>query len=1154
MDFGQSYLQSATNFIRIIKGRRREQSAAAFGAVCFLAATYLKSNQWIPNWKGYALAPIALTAIGVLAFAYAFRRLWRATHATDLPPVKDRPSVIKGPSAFTPGDGELFRRLGRESELQELMGYVLDNQTPLVVLMGESGAGKTSLLRAGLPHILKDKGVRVHYWEAVPTDSAERLLRAIQEDWSANSEKKPAELTDLINPSDALGAESHVIVLDQFEQLRGRNAVLQLLRRVTRESLPPHRLTWVVAFRREYRADWADFIIPENNKRGFYPKEMSLRLFTSEAARDVIGQLIQEAGLQVEQPVVNNLISAAANADNQVSPVDLGIGLLVLAELYDRLGGRTLTVKDYQFAGGAEGLLTQYINRCLERFAETEREPLLKALLALRDPDTLQRRAEGLPLDQLAAEAEADPRRLQPQLERLAQRDIRLLEIVTPKNAGKDSVTHYRLPHERLIPALHRLTGKLLGEIEQARLRFENAFLAWQKNDKLRRYLLKGKDLKLIEHNASQMPWGSAEQEKQNYLGQSLQRRSFVRMGTVAAAITLMFVSWSSALKYQQYEHQRYLRESGYPPELYDYQYQLKTLVMTEPLDLERFTWLSSDSIEELSLTALSSSNSIAGLESLSKCASLKKLTLGLGRSQVSNLESLMKLNHLTHLTLNISGAKISDLEPLSKLSNLKQLKLSLNSSQVRNLEPLSKLNNLSQLNLDLSYSKVSNMEPLSKLNNLTLLDLALNFSQVDNLESLSRLNNLIQLTLHIDSSKVSNLEPLSKLNRLTQLTLDLSGSRVSNLDPLSKLSSLAQLTLDLKYTHVSNLEALSKLNNITQLTLDSSYSKVGNLEPLLKLNKLMQLTLGTMSNLEPLPKLKNLTQLTLKLGNSPVSNLEPMAKLNNLIQLTLSLGSKWGTESPSLVSSLGTLPKLGDLTQLTLDLSKSSVSDLQPLAKLSKLAILEISTSYTQVRNLESLAKLSHLIQLTLDLDESQVSNLEPLAKLTSLAQLELNLGGEIIPSKVGNLEPLAKLSNLKQLTLKLGGGRKVPSPVSSLELLSKLNNLEQLTLKLGDHLGTPSPVSSLEPLSKLNNLRQLTLQLGGDYDTLSPVSSLEPLSKLSNLTQLTLLDLLGGQLNSLATLAKLPNLQKLFIQSATSAQRMSLQKLPPSVVELSF
>ena len=43
----------------------------------------------------------------------------------------------------------------------------------------------------------------------------------------------------------------------------------------------------------------------------------------------------------------------------------------------------------------------------------------------------------------------------------------------------------YRLPHERLIPALYRLTGKLLAEVDQAKLKFQNAFQAWQVNDKV---------------------------------------------------------------------------------------------------------------------------------------------------------------------------------------------------------------------------------------------------------------------------------------------------------------------------------------------------------------------------------------------------------------------------------------------------------------------------------------------------------------------------------------------------------------------------------------------------------------------------------------------------------------------------------------------
>jgi hypothetical protein len=47
---------------------------------------------------------------------------------------------------------------------------------------GESGAGKTSLLRAGLPGLLakRDPPIEYHYWEAVPDRPAAGLLTAVQ--------------------------------------------------------------------------------------------------------------------------------------------------------------------------------------------------------------------------------------------------------------------------------------------------------------------------------------------------------------------------------------------------------------------------------------------------------------------------------------------------------------------------------------------------------------------------------------------------------------------------------------------------------------------------------------------------------------------------------------------------------------------------------------------------------------------------------------------------------------------------------------------------------------------------------------------------------------------------------------------------------------
>jgi predicted ribonuclease YlaK len=58
---------------------------------------------------------------------------------------------------FTHEDAELFRGLAREVELKKLLAYVLDEQIPLAVVMGESGVGKTSLLRAGLSQALEQR-------------------------------------------------------------------------------------------------------------------------------------------------------------------------------------------------------------------------------------------------------------------------------------------------------------------------------------------------------------------------------------------------------------------------------------------------------------------------------------------------------------------------------------------------------------------------------------------------------------------------------------------------------------------------------------------------------------------------------------------------------------------------------------------------------------------------------------------------------------------------------------------------------------------------------------------------------------------------------------------------------------------------------------
>jgi hypothetical protein len=372
----QTLLGAVRGVIGWTKRHRREESLIALAALLFWIGSSLSGGmppelkKWLETWAGLWIAQAVCYLGGSVFLAYGGYRIWRLVSPPELPPPKDLPSAIKGPMAFTTrADGPLFRKLGREEELRKLLGWIQDDQVRLVVVWGAAGAGKTSLLRAGLMDILSDTGIGYHYWEAVPSDPGGRMLRAIRESWGNGTRDGrprqegqepstaaqvclPESLGDLVNPSADLCPRKHVIVLDQFEQMRGRDPsrcpVLRLLRSIARKAMPPHRVTWIVAFRREFLADWSELMISEQ-EHGFYPPELPVRPFSQEQAKEVVSRLAVEAGLSVEQKVVDDLVKAATER-NDVSPVDIGVGLLILAELHSRQGGQTVTIRDYRFA------------------------------------------------------------------------------------------------------------------------------------------------------------------------------------------------------------------------------------------------------------------------------------------------------------------------------------------------------------------------------------------------------------------------------------------------------------------------------------------------------------------------------------------------------------------------------------------------------------------------------------------------------------------------------------------------------------------------------------------------------------------------------------------------------------------------------------
>jgi hypothetical protein len=585
LEQGRSLVEKVRLLISTLRNSPTEEVTAALAVLCFSVATASLNGD-----LGKRLVPAHLDLIrnglfivSALLVGWTVYRVWKQAIPPTLPAEETRPSPIKGPLPFTREDGELFRGLGRKAELEDLLAKLLDDQIPLVVVMGESGAGKTSLLRAGLSPALEKRSIRLTYWEALPTNPAERLLHAFQ---AGRDGTPPPDLDGAIRAL-AAGPGRTVVVLDQFEQLRlespTHQPLFEALKAFVTGELPPYRLTWVVAFRRDYAPAWLDF---ELSIPGFHPPMVSLRLFDQGQAQGVMATLAAASGFILDQELLTDLTQAAADRDGRVSPVDIGTAMLVLSGLALQKNKKHLGKGDYRFAGGAEGILTAYLSNQLERFGDGERQGVMKALLALGNLENNQRVAEGKTVDELSAPAQLPANRLGARLDHLASPHVRLLEKLPVASNG---LAKYRLPHDRIVSSLRRLTGLILAEADQAQRIFENAYRAWL-NQRSARFLLGGADLRKVLKNLGQLYDGALSGERKAFLQNSLRRRLRYRLVIAAAvlgSIVLVGFVWR---EYWAAQGKRDLAEWGLPSDLYDHQYQLRELELTAPIS--NLNWL----------------------------------------------------------------------------------------------------------------------------------------------------------------------------------------------------------------------------------------------------------------------------------------------------------------------------------------------------------------------------------------------------------------------------------------------------------------------------------------------------------------------------------------------------------------------------------
>ena len=818
-------MDQINKIIRILRYGKKEQRLILLGVAWFCVFKFVPKENFEAIIKPF---PDWVLWIGSVFILWAVVIIWRtAIKPTPLqgPP---KPSAIKGAMSFNDNDddGELFANLGRTTELQKILDHILNPGIRFIVVMGESGAGKTSFLRAGLAYSLRKSYDRYNitpiYWEALPSDPIERLSKTIAAKFQLTENLNIAKVLP-----NGLCEKNMCIILDQFEQLSQDNhpeffSFLQEI--ITSEKFP--NITWVVAFREEYAANWWKFT---EQIKDFYPPMISIEQFSHDKEKEIVVCICEKANITLELKVLSEFVSSISDK-GKVSPVDIGIGLDVLSELKKEDNGTTLiTYADYESIGESEGLLRNYIEKKFKLLPPEHYQKLLTVLLSLIDPQNpMQRIAAGKEVQELSEISGLEEPRLKSHLKFLASSQARLLEQIPPL---PEEAQAFRLVHERFIPAINRLKGIVLAAAEKAEMLLNDRYSSWLKN-KGNRYLLTFAEYLSIRKYKKIVHFKTNEKDKQDFVDKSFKRIKVQLSIWLILACLLLLGLYRINQRTVDANNRKSLYSMGLPEELYDYQEQLDTLEITSNA-INNLDWLKGhfyklgiDNRMERDLANVSLPNSIRELR--------------LNVNGITDYQKVKWPDNLTDLDFNFSSVDSSCIMKLISCQSLTNIKLinpdlsvfeyiiwpsginyqfSLSMSDGNDLRKINWPKDLTKLKLDVIHNFsfqffhpiVSEIKWPEKLTDLIYTAIAPGFYKgtttgqyeyvtygIGLIDTFYMPKKLINLELDLSKSATNRIDKVIWPTYLTNLHLHLSTKNAPNFNDIIWPKSLSKLQLDI--------------------------------------------------------------------------------------------------------------------------------------------------------------------------------------------------------------------------------------------------------------------------------------------------------------------------------------------------------------------
>ncbi|NNF54213.1 MAG: protein kinase [Acidimicrobiales bacterium] len=406
------------------------------------------------------------------------------------------PNPYKGLRAFDTSDAEYFA--GRERIVADLLRRIDEpgRSGRFVALVGPSGSGKSSIVRAGVvPALRRGEVAGSERWFITtmtpgsrPFEALENAVRSVAVDPPVNLLERLVSdgIVPAVRPL-LLGAHAELVVLiDQFEELfsLGSPSVAESFMRAVATAVeaddPP------VRFLITLRADFYDHPL---RHRSFAPlleaRTVLITPMSEEELQRAITAPAAAAGVDFEPG-----LTAHIEADMGRQTTALPLLQYALTELFEQRSGSTMTTEAYRRLGGVAGALSRRAESLYENLSPPDQElcrEIFVRLVTLNEqgPDT-RRRAT------IAELSDGDRDELDRVLETFGR--ARLLSF--DRDAASRSPT-VEAAHEALIEEWTRLRTWIDHARSDIRLQRRLAAAAdyWSDNGRDPDYLLKGSQL-----------------------------------------------------------------------------------------------------------------------------------------------------------------------------------------------------------------------------------------------------------------------------------------------------------------------------------------------------------------------------------------------------------------------------------------------------------------------------------------------------------------------------------------------------------------------------------------------------------------------------------------------------------------------------------